>query len=135
MVNYSCTPIIKARANAIKPVYHYGIGYIDPATQQPMIAHNSPLTNGVVVQSVADFYRKRTHISHQCSGKTSAEAAKYANERIGTPFHLTKHNCEHFAFGFIGERQSPQLLYWSGVALSLLALGIFSIIIKRAYEA
>lgn len=123
---------VPVRYRKVLPVRHVGI--VTDATGSdgwPTILHASDHFGGVVETTASDFIAKRAGplCYHGRLGTlTSGEMLSRGRAQIGTPYHATRNNCEHFVTRSAGETpQSPQLS--AGVTTGTFIASVLSSII------
>ena len=105
------------------PFYHVGIVADSVSNDgRPMIISNSQRNGGVAEESLTDFGDASTfRILGYWSELAPAEVLQRARQLVGTKWHLTNWNCEHFVrVAHAVKSESPQLK----VGLTLVASAV-----------
>jgi hypothetical protein len=123
---------IPVRYRSFLPVRHVGlVSDRMGADGQPCILHASERFGGAVETSATDFVRHRAGplCYHGHLGNLHpTEVMERARADLGTPYHITQNNCEHFATRAAGEEaSSPQLA--AGITASTFLLGVLSSVV------
>jgi len=111
------------RANQI--VTHKGIFLT--INNKGYIMHAARLTRNVyggnlVIEPMEIFFSTRKFISRMPTELTNDEIINYALKNINVKFDYLTQNCEHFVYGCLNKRHSPQLVGYSILGIFILYL-------------
>lgn len=117
--------VVRVRTPWFPLIWHYGIVVGWNGRGELLIIHCSMRLGVVAIETITEFAQEGQTEYYNFNGELPAwEAIARAESRLGTPWHATDFNCEHFwreAHGL--EPESPQLqLTVASAALGLMWL-------------
>lgn len=114
---YNEGDLIKVRVNGA--IVHEGI-----MSEDGRVISNSRRLGGVYEEPFRDFSGgRKVVLAKPLSGLSSAQVLANARAKIGTTYHPSNYNCEHFVRECYGlKAKSPQKLLFAGVAVAAVAL-------------